>query len=370
MNLGSLVDRIVKKHWTAEEIHKYVGNYRGAALTHAADEAVRQYAASGGTTSALLIAGLHSGEIDGAIVCKTVMENGRVRAHFSMATTREEILAAQGSKYIETSFLREVIPLIRAFNGRVAVVGLPCNITAILRRSYMDPELKGKIVLTMALFCGHNSRKELIDRVTQKIEKNAGSRLVGYRFRIGHWRGHIEAKYADGTTKTYPTGIFNDYQNLFFFSERKCLACNDHYGYKADISVGDVWLFRLKHDPIKRSGVIVRSDAGERFFEHAVQSGNVTAEPLDIRDILDGQSRIGPSHYNLSARVKAGKWFGFNLKDTVKERVRLHQWLNAYLSIMNMRLSESAYGSRLIFMFPRPFIRFYLYIKKGLETLK
>jgi coenzyme F420-reducing hydrogenase beta subunit len=168
----------------------------------------------------------------------------------------------------------------------------------------------------------------------------------------------------------YPTARFNHYQNLFFFCEKKCLACHDHYGYDADISVGDVWLFRLKDDPIKHTGMIIRTSKGGGVFDLVVSAGGISSEPLDVRIIMDGQSRIGPSHYNVSARVKAGRHFGIRLKDNVKERVKWHHLLNAYLSIANMRLSESSTGQAIIFGTPRSIVKFYLYVKKTLETLR
>lgn len=370
INLGALVDRAVKKSWSDADVAKYVGSYEYAALTYAADESNRRMAASGGTISALLIHGIDAGMLDGAVVCRTVLESGRVRARFAIARTPGEIREAQGSKYVEVAFLKEVLPLIRAFSGRLAVIGLPCDITAVKRWALRDPEVGEKLALTVALVCGHNSRKELIDHVTGQIERETGKTLSDYRFRQGHWRGKISATFSDGSAEQYPTGRFNDYQNLFFFCEKKCLACHDHYGYDADISVGDVWLFRLKRDAIKRSGLIVRTESADALVSSAVEAKAIVYEQLDIRDIMDGQSRIGPAHYNVSARARASKRFGIKLKDTVNERVRWFHYLNAWMSIANMRMSESRLGQKVVFLIPRRLIKIYLYFKKALETMR
>jgi coenzyme F420-reducing hydrogenase beta subunit len=260
--------------------------------------------------------------------------------------------------------------LIRSFEGHVAVVGLPCDIAALRHRCQKEPELAKKVVLTFALVCGHNSRTSLIDEITSRLEREAGQNLKDYRFRVGHWRGRLEADFQDGTTISKPSKFFNDYQNLFFFCERKCMACTDHYGYHADISVGDVWLFRLKDDPVKHSGLIIRTEAGEKLFQSTLDAGRIISDDLNIRDIMDGQSRIGPAHYNVSARVRAGRLFGLKLKDTVNEPVTWHAYLNALITIANMRLTESAWGRKLIFMMPRPILKLSLYFKKALESLK
>lgn len=367
---GKIIDTLVKKEWSDSDVDKYVGAYESAHLTYANDQNIRSTAASGGTTSALLIEGLERGDFEGAVVCNTVVKDGKVRAHFGIARNRSEVLAARGSKYVQTRFMSEVVPLIRSFNGRVAVLGLPCDLTALKRQCQKKADLNDKVALTVALVCGHNSRTELIDEVTRRIEKESGSEIVDYRFRVGHWRGRLEADLSDGRTISKPTKFFNDYQNLFFFSERKCMACHDHYGYDADLSAGDVWLYELKSNPIKHTGIIARSGSGKSAMENAIHSGAIHSKPMDVKGIMDGQSRIGPSHYNVSARHKAGKLLGLKLKDTTQEKVKWHSYINALISIGNMKLSETKLGRKIIFRMPRPILKFYLYIKKGLETLR
>ena len=98
--------------------------------------------------------------------------------------------------------------------------------------------------------------------------------------------------------------------------------------------------------------------------------GEVVLEQLDIRDILDGQSRIAPTHYNVSARSQAGRLINIKIPDTVKERVKWHHYLSALIGLVNMRISQTNFGKRLIFATPVPLLKIYLYIKKGLETLR
>jgi hypothetical protein len=109
---------------------------------------------------------------------------------------------------------------------------------------------------------------------------------------------------------------------------------------------------------------------GDELYKSTLKANLLNSTTLDIRDIMDGQSRIGPSHYNVSARVKAGKIFGLKLKDTVNERVSWHAYLNALITIANMRLSEKHWGQKIIFVMPRSVLKVGLYFKKALESLK
>lgn len=367
--LNQLTDKLLKKSWSGEQIEQLVGPYRNLYHAYAADESVRINAASGGIGSALLIELLKSAEISGALVCNTLIINGKVRANFAIATTEQEILAAQGSKYVETAFLQQALPLIRQFDGTVAVVGLPCDITNLNRWIAKDQLLADKVRLTIALVCGHNSRTELIDGITQKLENQAGAGLKSYRFRRGHWRGELEAEFDNGTAIRKPFSYFSLYQNLYFYSEKKCLVCNDHFGYQGDISLGDVWAYRFKDDPIKKTGVIIRTAAGETAWSVASKSDRIVTQTLDINDILDGQARAAPYHYNVSARSRVAPLIGYKIPDKTKIKVSWHEWLSALMALFNMRWSENKKWSGLIFKLPRPILKILLYFRKGLESL-
>ena len=367
--LNRFIDRLTKKSWSPADVDAMVGGARAAYLTYATDPKTRDRAASGGTTSALLITALERGDIDGAIVCRTFVEDGRVRAHFVLARTRDEILAARGSKYVETSFLKEVLPILRESSGRFAVCGLPCDITNLKRWESKNPEFADKVALRIAFLCGHNSRKELIDGVTCKLRREAGGgNLVDYNFRTGHWRGELEAKFDDGISVRKPFSYFSDYRNLYFFAERKCVACIDHFGYDSDISLGDVWLYALRDDPIKHTGALVRTDRAGALVEAAIADGSVVATRISRETILDGQARVAPVHYNVSARSRVGRLLGAKIPDSHHFEFGPMKWLSAFVGMANMKWSESRLAGT-VFRVPRPIIRSYLILKKALESL-
>lgn len=371
MDTGVLIDKLTKKQWQPIEITEMVGDSRSAYLSYALDEEVRGQAASGGTTSMFLIYALENKLIDGAIVCRTAIEEGKVRAHMVLAKTRDEVLAARGSKYVETRFLKEVLPLLREAEGRYAVCGLPCDITNLRRWEEKEPSLKDKIAFRITFLCGHNSRKELIDGITQKLNETVGEekQLEDFKFRTGSWRGEMSATYDDGTVLQKKFSYFSDYRNLHFYSERKCMACTDHFGYQADISFGDVWLYSLKKAKVKHTGVLIRDKFAEEVFNAAVNGGVIHADEVSAEYILDGQSRVAPTHYNVSARAKAGEKLDVKILDTQQTKVSFFKFVTAYLGLLNMRYSEGPNADK-IFEVPRWMIRFYLYFKKGLETLK
>jgi coenzyme F420-reducing hydrogenase beta subunit len=356
-----------RRKFGGQEIRKYLGEFRQTFFAYAADPVFREKAASGGTVSALLAFLLGRGKIDGALVCRSEIMEGRVRPRFLIARTSGEVMSAQGSKYIAVDFNRDALPLIRQFEGRLAVAALPCDTSSLRRACEREGDLAGKIALVITLFCGHNSRPELTDMVADKLTP-PGARLTAFDYRLGHWRGSLRAEFTDGQIVHKPFSVFSNYQNLYFFSQQKCHHCHDHAGYGSDISAGDIWSARMKKEPIKHSAVIIRTETGQAFFQEAMDAGVLSAYPVPPADICDGQARGLPFHYNISARAKAGRLLGMHIKDSVAERVRWNDFLAAWMALANEEFSRSARGQRIIRHLPQSLLRFYLLVMKGLES--
>jgi coenzyme F420 hydrogenase subunit beta len=366
--INSFFAQLLKKNWTVEKIQKYVGSFRHSYFCYATNPTFREKAASGGSTTALLAYLLQTGKIGGALVCRSyINDEGNVRPEFFIAETIEDLISAQGSKYSAVYFSSSAIPLIKEFTKKVAVVALPCD-TKILRNSMQnDPALKEKVRFIITPFCGHNSEPVLTDQIIQKIRPD-DKKLIDYRYRTGHWRGELQATFEDEQIINLPFSRFSDYQNLFFFSQRKCHHCFDHTGYYSDISVGDIWSFRMKNNPIKHTALITRSEAGDRLVSDAFETGILTGHMEPIEEICNGQARNMPTHYNISARAKLGRISQEHIKDAVHEKVRVNDFIVAALCLFNSRLSRSKQGKKIIFAIPRPFLKLYLFFIKFLES--
>jgi len=358
---------ILRKEWTNDVIHRYIGNFSSSYFTYAADQIFRKNAASGGVTTALLAYLLKSGKIDGALVCRAKVMDGNVVPEFIIAQDKKTLLSTQGSIYSAVEFNRDALPLIRNFKGRIAAVALPCDAQKLSHLRKNDKDMAKKIVLIISLFCGHNSRPELTRMILNKIDKK-GEGITNFRYRKGHWRGHLEATLTSGKIVEKSFSFFSDYQNLFYFCQQKCHYCHDHTGYYADISVGDIWSLRMKEERIKHSAVITRTDIGRKIFEEAVEGGWLIASEEPIAEICEGQARSMPFHYNVSARSKAGKLIGMQIKDNVNDRVRWNDYIVAMMALTNEKLTRAENGRKFVAMLPRVVLKFLLYIIKGLES--
>lgn len=370
---GRLIDRASKRTWSAEDVDAILGARRSGHLAHATDPELRSGAASGGAVTALLLAALEQGEIDAALVCDVEVVENRVRPYFVLAETKEVLLRARGSKYVEVNFVRDALPLLREYQGRVAVVGLPCDISTLRRQiAGATTTLRADVVFTIGLFCGHNSTTDLVDMVTDRIVREQESDLAEFIFRAGHWRGRMGYALADGTQGQRHSRALTSYRHLSLFSERKCLSCSDHFAYDADIGAGDVWLYRLKSQPVKHTGLLTRTAAGERIIRLAVEVGGLTVADIDPVVLLDGQARIAPHHHNVAARRSAGRLLGVRItRQSVPDgqRAGLLARFDALLTVAAFRLTASRRGRSIVAALPLRVIRVLAAIKKSLMVV-
>lgn len=360
------IDRVLKRTWTDERIQKYIGEHYSSWLLYSQVEDIQVNAASGGVITTLMYYLLEKGEIDGVLVMTSGVNANEVYTKYEIVTTKEDLMRSQGSKYINSNYSRDAVPLIKSFQGRLGVVLLPCNSWVVDRLMKNDPEIAEKIKLRITLFCGHVSDPGLT-RMTIERNKKPGVSLVDFRYREGYWRGQTRFDFDDGTTVSKPFSVFSDYQNLYYYSAHKCLNCHDHTGYASDIAIGDVWLQEMKSHPIKHNAVIVRNAKAHAWLTAAIEEGYITGQAVPIEKVADAQARSLPQHYNVTARKKAARLFGIRLSDPVNEKVRVVDFLVALVIMINHQLTNSPRGRAILRVIPQRILRLYLYALKGLQ---
>lgn len=358
-----------KTGWNDLTAKKYLGEYKDSYFGYSTIEPVRENAASGGITSTLLIDAFRQHTIDGALLCRSYVQENEVKAEYFIATSEEEVRQSQGSKYIATRFSSEALPLIKNFSGKLAVVCLPCDAKILNHLRQKDPELDHKLSLIITLYCGHSSEKELTQLVIDKLNPQK-KKIKEYRYRFGHWRGNLRVDFADGSQVIKPFSFFSDYQNLFFFSEPKCLQCNDQTGFFSDVSIGDIWSMKMKDNPIKHNAILVRTDVGQKAVEGIASRSLATIFPVPIGELCAGQSRSLPLHANINARVWAAKRYKIHLQPTSDDKPNFLDKAIASVILFNYHFSHTDTGKKIIAALPRFMIKFYLYAFKGLQVMQ
>ena len=353
--------------WSNADVARFLGATRGSYLTYAHDEEVRGGAASGGATTQILISALEKGIIDGALVWKMGTRDGRPCAEPLIATDRESLLAARTSLYVAVNFARDGMPAIQGFSGRLAVVALPCDATYLKRRMAKSPDLDAKIAGILTLFCGHNSLPELTEVVCARHGFD-WTDLKSFSYRTGTWRGPMTMTPKEGPPVQVSTRQFTHMQNLHVFSEKKCLACFDHFGFDGDLSLGDSWALGEKSRDIKPTVCTVRTEAGQRLFDAARDALHV--EDTSPSHVLSGNSRGLIYHYNVSARSQVARAKGHAINDRLRIPTTFVERLIARIGVGNALWSwrDEAAREKLI-RTPWWRIKARIYAFKGLQEL-
>jgi len=232
----------------------------------------------GGAVSALLIALLAAGEINGALVAKPSDDPEQPwKGVATIARNAEEVLAAAGSFYNQTMALAE-LDLAKyklGANPRIAVVGTPCEIQGIramqARRWATGAHRVDAVVLTIALLCTksfdyeglilrelRDRRRVDLDRV-EKIDVIHGKMIVEYR---------------DGQL-----AVNEPVKNFHGTALKGCDECADFLGRSADISMGSVGSIN------GWTSAIIRTERGLAAFERA-------RSKLDVRTLDDPDALV------------------------------------------------------------------------------
>jgi coenzyme F420 hydrogenase subunit beta len=236
----------------------------------------------GAVVSALLVAALEQGLIDGALVAR-VDPTTPWRAIPYFARSRYEILAAAGSFYNQTLALGalDFDRLGLGSDARVAVVGTPCEIQGIraLQRSSWEwgtsrPEA---ISLTIALLCtkSFDYRRLMLDELVDKREIDlaqvAKVDVIHGRFLVFDREG---AALVDEPVKAFHGAAL-----------KGCDECADFLGRAADLSVGSVG------SPDGWSSLLVRTEVGAHalsLIEDELELGAIERpDALEKLDQLD-----------------------------------------------------------------------------------
>jgi len=361
--ISEIIDRIVstpKKRALLDisNTDRYLGKHITCRIGYSADESIRENCASGGVVTAFLCHLIRTGQIDGAWVTRSIITEGKLGYKTFVATTEEEIRDCATSIYMHIPLLKHLEEVMQ-FNGRIAVVLLPCQMRALNKLMEKQPKIREKIILKIALYCSgvHSQAATLIPISKKKILLKNANRIY---YRRGHWRGKTTIVYDDGQEKTMSyTKTICAYRNAYFFINESCILCQDQFGETGDISFGDVWLREMKKHPIKHTGCIIRSDNAFKMYKSAVDSGEIVDKRIGDEKVVYSQKRALVFKFNCaSAKKKAYKKRGRDVVLDTASHCKINHRIAYKLAYFNMKLSKN--HEKIVEKIPMPIIYVYM----------
>jgi coenzyme F420 hydrogenase subunit beta len=239
-------------------------------------------AQDGGVVSAVLLANLAAGRIDGAVVAREDPDNPW-KAVATLATTAGEIRASAGSLYNQTMALSSLDKVAGELDddARVAVVGTPCEIQGIralqARKWPRGSSRVDAVVLTIALMCTKSFDYRRLMLRELRDERGLDLAKLG---RLDVIDGRLLAKDRGG--KVMLDEPIRDFHGAAL---KGCDECADFLGRAGDIAVGSIG------SASGFSSVLIRTGAGLSAFELAAPGLEISEidhpEALERLDRLD-----------------------------------------------------------------------------------
>jgi coenzyme F420 hydrogenase subunit beta len=243
------------------------GAYSYGVYTRTTDPAMLARAQDGGMVSALIIHGLETGTLSGAILGDVVPDDRQIGRH-ALATTRPEVLACAGSRYTYSPNTLALQEAMRRNIAPLAVVGVPCQVDGVRLQQNSSIRLamadwyRSNISLVIGLFCSESFTHESIGKLGEMLDV-APERIDNINI-----KGKVVVRLDDGEVMTTSLKKYRD------FARPACLYCLDYGVENADIAAGgigmDGWTMTL-----------VRTEAGHRAFQAALEDGCIETRPLD-----------------------------------------------------------------------------------------
>jgi coenzyme F420 hydrogenase subunit beta len=239
------------------------GQYRSVLLTRTTDHSIAEVGQDGGLVSALLIWGLETGRIDGALTAEVV--NG-LRGPFDvgprLVRSREEVMGTAGSSYTYAANPMAMKDAEAEGLGQVALVGMSCqaSINGSLE-AYGVKKYGNKIGLTLGLMC---SKTFTYEGQKQVLADHGIDISDVIRANI---KGVFQVWTRNGRYVEIPLKLFHPH------TRPGCKLCPDFSAQHADISTGgigseDRWTL-----------TVVRTARGEEWMRGVIDAGWVEARP-------------------------------------------------------------------------------------------
>ncbi len=328
-------------------------------------EQIRQKGASGGIVSAVLIALLERGEIDGAVVTK-MDERHPLQPKVYIARTPEAILEAQQSKYLPVP-VGVILKEIMRTEGRFAVVALPCHIHGIRLAQQKMPRLRKRIAFQVGLICGfHPSFTNTVFLARRAGAKNLDD-IKEIRYRDDTWPGGFNVLMKDGTNH-----MIHPVQDFFWshalFERERCATCTDAMAEFGDIVCGDEW----RDDGVVRedykagwSFIITRTEKGSQVIRRLAEEGVLYVEPTHPGVVKSGMMPTVNLKKKIAfAAIRIRKWLGLAVPQYGElrpaEPLSWRHYLGAAVLLAVPAFFELRLVQRLFVNFPTKFFRKYM----------
>ena len=234
-------------------------------LAKAADPAVEKAGQDGGLVSAILIWALEHGYIDAALVSYLEGDGTSWKAIPGVARTKEEVLAAAGSRYTYSANTMAYDEAVAGGAEKLALVGMSCQSSV---PPVMDVRKAGKPARRFTLNIGLLCSKTFDDAIFEEL-LDAKYGLARKDIAKMNVKGALQVWMRDGSYHEVPL------KECHAWTREGCKMCPDFAAEHADISTGGIGAFN------DWTLTIVRTDLGREILIKMLEDGTIVGRPGD-----------------------------------------------------------------------------------------
>jgi len=247
------------------EDNELTGQHRSVLLTRATDPEIHERGQDGGLVSAILLWCLEHDRIDAGLVSVLEGDGRSWRATPGFVRTRDEVLAAAGSRYTYSANTLAYPRAVAEAGERIALVGMSCQASI---PAVMKARKAGKPARRLALSIGLLCSKTFDDAIFEELfEAKYG--LARRDIAKMNIKGVFQIWMRDGAYHEIPL------KECHAWTREGCKSCPDFAAEHADIATGGIGAFN------DWTLTVVRTELGEEIIEAMIADGVIEARPAD-----------------------------------------------------------------------------------------
>jgi len=246
------------------EIKEYqnVGPFLEAYSARTKVKEISEICQDGGISSTCLHYLFDKNKIDLAIGAK--MSNTLWRPEPILLKNKEEILLTAGTKYVNNPNL-QILNQNELQNKKIAVVGVPCQMQAILKSKIYNIGLPSLLNISyrIGIFCMESFSYESLLKICEKLSldiKNAKKMDIN--------KGKFFVYTEKGDEFSIPI------KEISHLAREDCEICYDLTSESADISIGSIG------SPSGWNTVLIRTENGKKLYEELINNDLIESKPI------------------------------------------------------------------------------------------
>ncbi len=263
----------------------FIGKIKASYIGKSTDQEFYLNSQSGGMVTAMLYHLLKTKQIEAAIVAimgHTIPPRGEV----ILATNREDLLNAQKSKYTPIPVLK-ILKEITSLSGKIAIVGLPCQIHGLNNILETLPTIRSKIVIKIGLICERILTNTAIDLLTHIAKEKQPNHIIFKDKNRPHYPGNIVVRSNTGEEKVLDS--VNRMLIKNYFTPARCTICWDKLNIFSDIVFGDPHGIQNIDRQLGEGLILVRTNVGENYLKSASYNQEILIREIDYEKAILGQ---------------------------------------------------------------------------------